>query len=218
MTDPSTSASGTVRSLPLAIAVVLAIAGGRLLVIGTATAVSAGILLMAAALAGAGVALGSMPFGGAAEGSIDLSTRIGLGLLAGVLAGLLHGVMTETSGWLGITAALGAGIDVDLSAAEWWSRSMLGGVWGLALGILWNFVPGGGAIQKGAAFGLLLAVWQLFFVYPFRLGLGVAGVDAGLGVVPLVLVGFLVSGVVASLVVSWGGTTDLTPVSAPLIE
>ena len=219
MNEPSTTTTvGTVRSLPLAITVVLGIAGGRLLVMGTATAVSAGILLLAAALGGAGVALGSWPPGPSDEGSIDLSTRIGLGLLGGVLAGLLHGVMTETSGWLGFTTALGAGIDVDLSAAEWWRRSMLGGVWGLALGVLWNVLPGDGAKRKGAAFGLLLAVWQLFFVNPFRLGLGVAGVEAGLGVVPLFLVGLIVSWAVAGLVVSWGGKTDLSPVSAPLVE
>lgn len=219
MNDLSPAASsGGVRSLPLAISVVLAIAGGRLLLVGSTSAVSAGVLLMVAALAGAGVALGSLPFGFDVEGPVDLSTRIGLGLLGGLLAGLLHGVMTEMAGWLGVASALGAGIDVNLSAAEWWSRSMLGSVGGLVLGLMWQFMPGRGNDQRGAAFGLLLAVWQLFFVYPFRLGLGVAGIDVGLGVVPLVIVGLVVSGALAGRIIGWGGKTSLAPLSSPLTD
>ncbi|MDH3298737.1 MAG: hypothetical protein OEM96_10725 [Gemmatimonadota bacterium] len=219
MNEPAPpTVAGSVRSLPLAIAVVLGTAGARLLSIGTPTSVSAGVLLMAGALGGAAVGLGSKPFGTAVEGPIDLSTRIGLGLLGGLLAGLLHGVMTDAAGWLGIASALRAGIDVDLSASEWWNRAISGGMLGLVLGLVWTWLPGGGAAKRGAAFGLLLAVWQLFFVYPFRLNLGVAGIEAGLGVVPLVLVGLIVSGAVAGRVIAWGGGTDLAPVSAPLVE
>lgn len=216
-----TSATGalrTVRSLPLAIAVVLGVAGGRLLLGGSASTISSGILLIVAGLGGLGVAFGSLPFGPSQEGSIDLSTRIGLGLLGGLLAGLLHGVMTEAAGWLGLTSALGAGIDVALSPMEWWSRAMLGSVWGLIMGLVWPFLPGSGHIQRGAAFGLLLTIWQLFFVYPFVLELGVAGVEVGLGVVPFVLVGLVVSGVVAGKVIGWGGSTDLAPLSAQLVD
>ncbi len=213
-----TGSPSGVRSLPLAISVVLAIAGGRLLLVGSTDAVSAGVLLIVAALAGAGVALGSLPFGAGVEGPVDLSTRIGLGLLGGLLAGLLHGVMTEMAGWLGVASALGAGIDLNLSAAEWWNRSMLGSVGGLVLGLLWQFLPGRGNDQRGAAFGLLLAVWQLFYVYPLRLGLGVAGVDVGLGVVPLVLVGLVASGALAGRIIGWGGKTSLAPLSSPLTD
>ena len=216
-----TSANGTlrtVRSVPLAIAVVLGVAGGRLLLGGSATAISTGILLIVAGFGGLGVAFGSLPFGASQEGSIDLSARIGLGLLGGLLAGLLHGVMTEAVGWLGLSSALGAGIDVALSPMEWWSRSMLGSVWGLIMGLAWPFLPGRGHMQRGAAVGLLLAIWQLFYVYPFRLELGVAGVDVGLGVVPIVLAGLVVSGVVAGLVIGWGGNTDLAPLSAQLVD
>jgi hypothetical protein len=202
----------------LAIAVVLGVAGGRLLLGGSASTISSGILLIVAGLGGLGVAFGSLPFGPSQEGSIDLSTRIGLGLLGGLLAGLLHGVMTEAAGWLGLTSALGAGIDVVLSPMEWWSRAMLGSVWGLIMGLVWPILPGSGHIQRGAAFGLLLAIWQLFFVYPFVLELGVAGVDLGLGVVPFVLVGLVVSGVVAGQVIGWGGSTDLAPLSAQLVD
>ncbi|TFG63295.1 MAG: hypothetical protein E4H28_06600 [Gemmatimonadales bacterium] len=214
----ASGASTTVRSLPLAISVVLGVAGGRLLLAGTSSAISAGVLLIVAALGGLGVALGSLPFGPSEEGPIDLSTRIGLGLLGGLLAGLLHGVMTEAAGWLGVASALGAGIDVDLSPMEWWNRSMLGSVWGLSMGLVWKFLPGPGHVLRGAAFGLLLALGQLFFVYPVRLGLGIAGVDVGLGVVPFVLFGMVVSGAVAGQVIGWGGRMDLAPLSAHLVD
>lgn len=219
MNDTSaTEASRTVRSLPLAISVVLGVAGARLLLTGSTSAISAGVLLIVAGLGGMGIAFGSLPFGPSEEGSIDLSTRIGLGLLGGLLAGLLHGVMTDVAGWSGMAAALGAGIDVDLSPMEWWSRSMMGSVLGLSMGLVWKFLPGSGNAQRGAAFGLLLAFWQLFFVYPFRLGLGIAGVDIGLGVVPLVLIGLVVSGAIAGHVVGWGGRTDLAPLSTRLVD
>ncbi len=219
MNDTSANdAPRTVRSLPLAISVVLGVAGGRLLLVGSASAISAGVLLIAAALGGLGVAFGSLPFGPSQEGSIDLSTRIGLGLLGGLLAGLLHGVMTEAAGWMGLASAFGAGIDVDLSSMEWWSRSMLGSVWGLALGLVWQFLPGRGPMQRGAAFGLLVAIWQLFFVYPFQLGLGVAGIDVGLGVVPFVIIGLIVSGAVAGQVIGSGGRTVLAPLPAQMVD
>jgi len=219
MTDTSSvSARPTVRSLPLAIAVVLGVAGGRLLLAGSASAISAGILLMVAAFGGMGVAFGSLPFGPSEEGPTDLSTRIGLGLLGGLLAGLLHGLMTDAVGWLGLASALGAGIDADLSLMDWWNRAMLGSGLGLAMGLAWKFLPGRGHIQRGAAFGLLLAIWQLFFVYPFRLGLGVAGIDVGLGVVPFVLIGLVIAGAVAGQVMGWGSKTDLAPLSAPLVD
>ena len=214
----SASSSETVRSLPLAISVVLGVAGGRLLLAGTSTSISAGVLLIVAALGGAGVALGSLPFGPSQDGAGDLSARIGLGLLGGVLAGLFHGVLTGVAGWFDIGALLGVGIDSSLTAADWMSRATLGCVWGLVLGLLWRYLPGATAGPKGALFGLLLAVWQLFFVYPFRMGIGVAGIEVGLGLTPLVVIGFVVSGIVAGRVIGWGSSTSLGPASAALAE
>ena len=214
----SPSSSVTIRSLPLAISVVFGVAGGRLLIAGTSTSVSAGVLLMAAALGAAGVALGSLPFGPSQEGSEDLSARIGLGLLGGVLAGLFHGLLTGVTGWLDIGSLLGVGLDSSLTAADWMDRATLGCVWGLVLGLVWRFLPGDTAGAKGASFGLLLAVWQLFFVYPFLMGLGIAGIEVGLGLTPLVVVGFVVSGIVAGRVIGWGSTTSLGSVGAALVE
>lgn len=209
--------SPAVRTLPLAIAAVLGIAGWRLLLIGDRLALSGGILLLVAALAAGGVALGGTAYGAAREGRLDLSTRLGLGLLGGILAGLLHGVLTETAGWLGLPGLLAANVDVDLTAYDWWHRTLLGGLWGLGFGILYPYVPGRSFAKKGAVFGLILAAWQLFYVYPVRLGLGLGGLEAGVGVPVLVIVGIVLAAVVASSVVAWGGRAEGDPLSVALV-
>lgn len=214
--DEPSSGPG-VRSLPLAIAVVLGIAGARLLMLGTQAALSGGVLLLVGALGAVGVALGSGSYGSSVEDAPDLSTRLGLGVLGGVLAGLLHGILTMVTGWLGVPVLLSAGIDVELAALEWWGRAAVGGLLGFTLGAVYHLLPGRTFVGRGTMFGLMLAAWQLFFVYPFRLGLGFAGLEAGWGVVPLVVLGTVIFGVVAAWVVAWGGWPRDEPLSAPLV-
>lgn len=211
------SARASVRTLPLAIGVVLGVAGVRLLLLGDRLALTGGVLLLTGALVAAAVALGSGDYGAPAEASPDLSTRIGLGGLGGLLAGLLHGLMTVVVGWLGLATLLGAGIEVELSALDWWNRAAVGGLLGLVLGAVYPLLPGRSFVGRGAMFGLLLAAWQLLYVYPFRLGLGLGGVDAGRGVIPLVLIGAVVAGIVAAWLVAWGDRPDGEPLSAPLV-
>jgi hypothetical protein len=67
-------------------------------------------------------------------------------------------------------------------------------------------------------FSLLPSLYTLLVVYPVFLGLGLLGVRQGLLTFPLVLVGNAVAGLVAAWVISWGGETDLAPVSAGLVE
>lgn len=204
------------KTLPVAIAAILGIAGSRLLLLGDRLAITGGVLLLVAALAAAAVGIGGRPHGSAVEGPGDLSTRLGLGLLGGVLAGLLHGVLTGVAGQLGIPALLGAGVDTSLSAAEWWSRAAAGGAWGVALGALYP-LPSGTYVRRGALLALIPAAWQLFYVYPFRLDLGIAGLEVGLGVAPLVVVSLVVCGIVAARVVAWGEAPRDEPLSAPLV-
>lgn len=218
-TAPAETRSSTpaVRTLPLAIAAVFAIAGWRLLLIGDRLALSGGVLLLVAGLASAGVALGGTAYGPVREGRLDLSARIGLGLLGGVLAGLLHGVLTHTAGWVGLPALLGASIDVDLSPLEWWRRTLLGGTWGLGFGILYPYIPGRSFAKKGLAFGVVIAAWQLLYVYPVRLGLGMAGLQAGIGIPFLVVGGTVLCAIVAASVVAWGGRAEGEPLSGALV-
>lgn len=212
-----TTRDGSIQTLPLAIGAVLGIAGVRLLLIGGQVAISGGVLLAVGAIAAAGVAFGGRADGASVEAQPDLSSRIGLGLLGGVLAGLLHGTLTLVASWWGAAALLGAGIDIELSALDWLSRAALGGLLGIGFGIVYPLMAGESFIGKGAWAGLLLAAWQLFYVYPFRLGLGLAGIDAGWAVAPLVVVGAVIAGVAAAWLVAWGGRQRDEPLSAPLV-
>lgn len=207
----------TVQTLPLAIAVVLGLAGSRLLLMGDRLALTGGVLLCVAGLAAGGVAVGSRAFGAAVEGRLDLSTRLGLGLLGGLLGGLAHGVLTLSAGWLDLPGLLGTGLDVQLSALEWWNRAVAGSIWGLVLGAIYPILPEGSFVKRGATFGLLLALFQLFYVYPFQLGLGLAGLDLGWGVVPLVALGTVLAGIFAAWPIAWAGRGTDDPLSAPLV-
>lgn len=215
--ESAAPARATVHVLPLAIAAVLGIAGARLLLLGDRLALTGGVMLCVAGLAAGAVGVGSTPYGAGIEGRLDLSTRLGLGLLGGLLAGLGHGVLTLVAGWLDLPGLLGAGLDLHLTAISWWNRAVTGAIWGLALGAVYPILPEGSFVKRGGTFGLLLALFQLFYVYPFRFDLGLAGLDLGWGVVPLVGVGTIVAGVLAAWPLAWAERgTDGSP-SEPLV-
>lgn len=215
--EQTTPARATVQPLPLAIAAVLGIAGARLLLLGDRLSLTGGVLLCVAGLAAGAVGVGSTPYGVGVEGRLDLSTRLGLGLLGGLLAGLGHGVLTLVAGWLDLPGLLGAGLDLHLGVAAWWNRVVAGAIWGVALGAVYPILPAGSFLKRGATFGLLLALFQLFYVYPFRLDLGLAGLDLGWGVVPLVGAGAILAGALAAWPLAWAERgTDGSP-SAPLV-
>ena len=142
MTEPAMESADDRTGISLwsvglgALALVAGVAGAQTIETGTRLGISGGILLLVAALALAAVAIGGRPYGPGVEGPLDVSTRIGLGVLGGVLAGLFHGVLTELTGGVGLTLWLGVGVDVELSAAEWLMRAVHGSAWGLALGLL----------------------------------------------------------------------------------
>lgn len=199
-------------------AIVAGVGGVGLLGLGSRVGIEGGVMLLVAALGLLAVSLGGRPFGPDVEGSLDLSARLGLGLLGGALAGVVHGLLTEAAGGLGLTLLLGVGIDVDLSAGQYLMRALYGSAWGVGLGILYPAIPGDGFAGKGSTFSLLPTFYTLFVVYPVFLGLGLLGVRQGFLTFCFVLIGNVLAGVVAAWVVSWAGRTDLAPVSAPLVE
>jgi hypothetical protein len=205
-------------SLSLGIAALVSgLVGERLLETGSRLGISSGILLLVVMLACAAVAIGGRPFGPEAEGPLDLSARLGLGLLAGVLAGLFHGILTELNSVLSLSTALGASVDTDLSAAEWGFRALVGSVWGVIFGVFYPSVPGEGFVARGIVFSLLPSVYTLLLVYPVFMGVGVLGVSLGSLAWLFVLVGNGLAGVVAAAVIRWGEHTELAPVSRPLV-
>jgi hypothetical protein len=193
------------------------LAGIGLLEAGSIAGIEGGIILLVASLGLLAVAIGGRPYGPAVEGPLDLSARLGLGLLGGALAGLVHGLLTEFAGSVGLTVLLGVGVDIDLSAGQYLVRALYGSAWGVALGVLYPAVPGEGFAAKGATFSLLPSLYILFVVYPVFMGLGVLGVRQGLLTFPLVLLGNACAGLVAAWVISWGARTEVAPVGDPLV-
>jgi hypothetical protein len=200
------------------VGVAAALGGIGLLQMGTSIGIEGGVLLLVASLGLLAVAIGGRPYGAEVEGPLDLSSRLGLGLLGGALAGLVHGLLTEAAGSIGLTLLLGVGVDVDLSAGQYLLRALYGSVWGIALGALYPMIPGEGFAGKGTTFSLIPSLYTLFVVYPVFLGLGLLGVRQGFLTFPLVLLGYAVAGLVAAWVISWGAETDIAPVSDPLVE
>jgi hypothetical protein len=200
-----------------AVVAALVVSGDRLLGMGGKGAISAGILLMVAALAAASVAVGSRRYGPAVEGPLDLSARLGLGVLGGLLAGALHAILTALVGSAGLTALLGSGIDVQLSAGDWTRRLLQGAAWGFVLGLAWRWIPGSDFVRKGLAFSLVVSAYLLLVRYPFFEDAGFLGIGLGVATLLLVLIGNAIVCVLGAGIVAWGERSPDRPVSAPLV-
>ncbi len=221
--DSTTTEAPAVRgpavlSLSLAlVAAALVVSGERLLSMGGRGPISAGVLLLVAALGAASVAAGSTRFGPSVEGPLDLSARLGLGVLGGVLAALVHGLLTVLAGGTGLVGLLGSGVDAGLGAADWGSRLSHGATWGFLLGLLWRYLPGADPVRKGLVFSLLLSAYVLLVRFPFFESVGFFGLGLGIATLFLVLIGNAVAGVVAASVIGWGARTPERPVSRALV-
>lgn len=202
----------------LAITVVLGLAGARLLTTGGRSAITGGVLLLIGALAAEAVALGGRAWGPDVEGNLDLSSRLGLGVLGGILAGLFHALLTLFAGWTGIAALLAPGLDVQLSAADWGVRLVHGVAWGFLLGLTYRVIPGADFVGKGLTFGLLFSAYVLLIRFPFFEGAGFLGIEFGAFTSILVLFGSVLAAVLASGVIAWGARSPDRPVSQPLVR
>lgn len=202
----------------LAVTIVLGLAGARLLITGGRSAITGGILLLIGALAAEAVAFGGRAWGPDVEGSLDLSSRVGLGVLGGIMAGLFHALLTMFVGSTGLAAFLGSAIDVQLSAADWGFRLLHGVVWGFLLGLTYRLIPGSDFVGKGLAFSLVVSAYVLLIRYPFFAGAGFLGIHLGLFTSVLVLVGNALAAVLVAGVIAWGARSPDRPVSQPLVR
>lgn len=217
MTEATTSDDATALRPSVAwILGVLALAGGGWLVAALdRTGVSGGILLLVAALGLLATAVGQGRWGPAEEGRLDLSTRLAVGTLGGLLGGLAY----LTFAWLGETVGLpdlvGSGWEIRIGPAAWASRAAAGAAWGLLFGALLRRLPGRGLVRRALLFSLAPALWTLAVTFP-GLDYGWFGVRLGaLTAVPVVLY-HLGWGLVVGSTVGWARRTDLAPISRPL--
>lgn len=212
-----TGLDGT-RATLLVVAIVLALAGARLLVTGGRSAITGGILLLIAALAAESVALGSGIWGPRVEGNLDMSSRLGLGVLGGVLAGLFHALLSLAAGWTGIAGLLAPGLDVQLAAGDWGMRLLQGTAWGFLFGLVYRLVPGSDFVSKGLVASLLFSAYVLLVRYPFFESAGFLGLEYGALTSLLVVCGNALCGLIVAGVIAWGTRSPDRPVSRPLVS
>lgn len=193
----------------------LALAAAVLIRTGQTGAVAGGVLLGIASLALAAVALGGRPYGPDAEGRLDLSTRLGLGLLGGLLGAVAALAGQWALSVLGVPARLGVELPA-LDGVTAGARLLYGSGLGLVLGVSLPWVPGPGLAARGAAFSLALSAYVLFVAYPALPDFGLLGLERGPLTFVFVLLLNAVWGMVAAWTVGWGARSEGGALSAPL--
>jgi hypothetical protein len=192
---------------------VAALGGGLQLVAGEGKdSIAAGMLLLVTALAFTAVALAQGAYGPDAEGPLDLSARLGLGFLGGILGAVAARLFIWLTAEIGLLDLLGLHIG--------WESAILLGLaplaavfWGIGLGVLYPFIPGSTFAARGALVGTLSALYLLLKTLPLDLGAGWLGLAVGpLTWAPVLLYG-LVWGLACAATVSWGSRADQAPVS-----
>ncbi len=204
--------------LALLLTVVALAAGLRLLAAGGRDSLGAGVLCLVGALAFGAVALAQGPYGAEVEGRLDLSARLGLGFLGGVLGA----VGVRIAVWL--TASSGILRLLGLRVGTWESAIVLGPstgqalLWGVIFGVLYRYVPGESFAARGAFAGTLAALYLLFKTLPLDVSAGWLGVAIGPLAFLAVLTFGLVWGLACAATISWGQRDDQAPVSRYLSQ
>lgn len=216
MTDPTSDARPPGSPFLWRVASLATIGGGAFLLATGRGSTSLAILLVIAGLAAAGVLLGSGSYGPAVEGPLDLSARLGLGLLGGVLGALATVLARAALVGLGIDGALDVILPAGWSGIELAMHVGSGAVWGLVLGFLFPFLPGVTPGGRGALFSLVPSLYVLLKVYPVDRDLGVFGVELGTWLFAFVFGLNLLWGAVTGATVGWGETAEEAPVARPI--
>lgn len=220
--------------------------GGAFLLIGSGdvAALTGGILLAIAALAGLAVGVqatgepwpgepgygerppegdGSPPEGGegavvaASRRYLPLADRLALGLLGGALGGTaVTGAVWLTDG-VGAADLLGVQIAGTVTATSLGLRAWYGALWGVALGILYPRLPGRSPVARCTLFGLAPALYALLVLYPLVLDLGWFAAELGALTFVFVVFFHLLWGALCGGLFRWAEVTDLGLLSRPLV-
>lgn len=188
-------------------------AGGVYILATGRGSLSLGILVSIAALAAAGVLLGSGRFGPAEEGALDLSARLGLGLLGGLLGTVAAGLVRSVLLVLDLPRAFGVTLEAFLGPADVLAHYGSGALWGMVLGVLFHGVPASSGAGRGVLFSVVPSLYLLLKVYPIDRGLGPFGVELGGLLFLFVFVLNAVWGLIAGATVGWGERSEEAPVS-----
>lgn len=177
--------------------------------------VTGGILLLVAGLGLLAYGLGRPDYGPEREGPLDLSTRLAVGLLGGLLGGLAYLAAAWAGGTVGLPELVGSGWQARVGPAQWGGAAASGAAWGVAFGLLVPRLPGRDPVSQGLLFSLLPALWTGLVVFP-GLEFGTLGLRLGaLTMVPVVFY-HLAWGLTVGSVVRWARDTGYGPLSRPL--
>ena len=189
---------------------------------------SLAILLLMAALAAVGVLFGGGGDGSADEDGLDLSARLGLGLLGGLLGAAVSAGARSIVAEIGSIGALSMGLTSGWTGAAFLSHLGSGAVWGLMLGVLYTRLPGSSPTSRGAFFSLVPTFYVIVTTYAgdpaFGLDLealplvsaGALYVLRGVAAVVSVLAVNAVWGAIAGATLGWGEAGDEAPVARPI--
>lgn len=216
MTDANRDARPPGSSFLWRVASLAALGGGAFLLATGRGSISVAILLVIAGLAAAGVLLGSGPCGPSVEGPLDLSARLGLGLLGGILGALATVLARFALVALGVDRVLDVVLPASWTGIELAMHVGSGAVWGTVLGLLYPFLPGSTPGGRGALFSLVPSLYVLLKVYPVDRDLGVFGVELGTWLFVFVLGLNLLWGAVTGATVGWAETAEEAPVARPI--
>jgi hypothetical protein len=212
-TTAEPAATGTVPSWFALLVALITLGAGLQLVGGEGKdSIAAGMLLLVTALAFTAVALAREAYGPEVEGSLDLSARLGLGLLGGILGAVAVRLIIWLTAEIGLLGLLG--LRFGWESAVLLALAPLSAVfWGMGVGVLYPFIPGSTPVAKGAFAGTLSALYLLLKTLPLDFGAGWLGLEVGpFTWVPVFFYG-LVWGLACATTVSWGSRADQAPVS-----
>jgi hypothetical protein len=200
------------------LAAAAAVGGVYLVGLGSPSGISGGVLVLIVSLASMAVLLGGTTYGPDVEGRLDMSSRIGLGLLGGTLGAVLSAVVQWGFELLRIPLLFGVALSGAFTAGESALHLVSGAVWGALFGILLPLVPGRTVPSRGVLFSLVPTLYVLLKVLPIDRDVGWFGVDLGSLTFLFVALFNLIWGLVAATTLAWGERTELGPVSRYLGE
>ena len=190
-------------------------AGGFLLATGRGP-IPASIVLLVVGIAASAVLLGAAEYGPSVEGRLDLSARLGTGLLGGLLGGLAVVTARWILSGLGVDAALGVSLPEVATGTGLAAQLGAASVWGMVLGVLYPHVPGVSPGSRGARFSLLVSLYMLLKVYPLDFEAGWFAADFGALAFVFVFLLNMLWGSVAGATIGWAEEDEEAPVSRPI--
>lgn len=151
-----------------------------------------------------------------ARRALNLSERVALGPLGGLLGGAVVAAVAWAVGAIGLADLLSVDVGAAGGLPGFGRRLWTGAIWGLLLGIFYPRMPGRSPVGRGVLFSFIPATWSLLVEYPFLRAQGWAGVELGELTFVLVLLLHVVWGATVGTVFQWAELTSEEDLDRPL--